>query len=203
MTAEIRTLLGRLELVSHAPIQGYDFAPSEVGRGQRNRTSDRKPPIPHLGSHRPKDGDTKAPRGADVEHRPRAPRAPRVEGDAQSEKRWDEFEDELAAWKACYHRRTVRYFRRRLERCVSDGELRQIRLELEETIAAWSRTPIPLGQEPEFGSAQWKRYVAESPADAGTLATRFFCTRRYINKVRQAMREGGVMPGEKDRRRAA
>jgi hypothetical protein len=196
LMTEIRTLLVRLEMISHAPIQGYEFAPGDVGRGQRNRTSDRKPPVPHLGAHRPKGGDTKVPRGSDVERRPRAPRSPRVEGDDRSQKAWDDFEDDLAAWKACYHRRTVSYFRRRLDRYVSDGELRQIQTELEETVTAWRRTPIPKGQEPEYGSAQWKRYIAESNEDAGTLASRYWnpatqkpVTRRYINKVRQQYRE--------------
>lgn len=195
--ASIGTLLARLELVSHAPIQGYEFAPSDVGRGQRNRTSDRNPPVPHLGAHRSKDGDTKTPRGSDAEYRPRAPRSPRVVGDQRSEKAWDEFEEELMAWKACYHRRTVWYFRRRLDarggrglpRELSGGELAQIRRELEETIEAWHRTPIPAGQEPEYGSAQWKRYIAESQEDSGSLATRFNVTRRYINKIRQQYRK--------------
>lgn len=175
--ASIGTLLARLELVSHAPIQGYEFAPSDVGRGQRNRTSDRKPPIPHLGAHRSKDGDTKTPRGSDAEYRPRAPRSPRVLGDQRSEKAWDEFEDELAAWKACYHRRTVWYFRRRLDardgrglpRELSGGELAQIRRELEETIEAWHRTPpMPAGVPLERFSFEWKCMVADDqrPVDA-------------------------------------
>ena len=188
MRSEFRTLLAQLELISHAPIQGYEFAPSDVGRGQRYRTSNQKPPVPHLGAHRPKTGDTKTPRGTDVERKPRAPKAPRIEGDQRSEKLWDEYEQDLAAWKACYHRRTVAYFKARLGRAVSDGELRQIRLEIEETIAAWRKMPIPEGQPPALGDPQWKPWIGQSTEDAGVLATRFSVTRRYINKIRQEYR---------------
>lgn len=193
---ELRQLVAELSLVSHAPIQGYDFAPSEVGRGQRNRTSDRKAPIPHLGAHRPKDGDTRTPRGGDLERKPRAPKGPRVEGDAQSEKAWDEYEAELAAWRACYHRRTPTYFKNQLERCETEYRLRLLVDEARETLEAWRRTPIPQGQEPQPGDPQWKRYIAESKESAESLAARFWnpATRkpygkRYINKIRQEYRE--------------
>lgn len=187
--ADLRRLLGELSLISHAPIQGYEFVSPKIGSGKRNRLSDRRPPVPHLGPHRPKGGDTKTPRGTDVEYRPRAPKSPRIEGDARSQKLWDEFEEDLAAWKSCYHRRTVSYFQSRIERAVSEGDLRRICGEIEETIKSWRVMPIPPGQPPALGDAQWKRWVAESREDPGVLATRFSVTRRYINKIRQAWRE--------------
>lgn len=96
---------------------------------------------------------------------------------------------EVSAFLDSYHRRTVGYYRRRVAKCETREQREALRLELVGTIEAWLRAPLPVGQEPEYGSPQWKRYVAESREDPGVLATRFFVTRRYINKVRQQYRQ--------------
>lgn len=57
--------------------------------------------------------------------------------------------------------------------------------EAREALELARRAPIPAGQEPEYGSPQWKRFIAESSVDAGELARRFNVTRRYINMIRQ------------------
>lgn len=165
LSAQIRQALAELELVSHAPIQGYNFAPSENGRGDRWRKSDHKAPIPHLGQHSQKGGDSSIPRGSDVEH----------------PDRHDPLE--LDAWRTSYHRRTIGYFLVQLE---ERGESPVILAEIRETTKAWRVMQVPKGQPPDYGTAQWKRYIFESKEDSGVLATRFNCTRRYINMVRQA-----------------
>jgi hypothetical protein len=85
--------------------------------------------------------------------------------------------------------KSAEYFRRRLARCHTPRAVVELLAEAEATLEAWRRTPIPAGQEPEYGSPQWKRYIAESGEDTGVLATRFNCTRRYINKIRQQYRD--------------
>jgi hypothetical protein len=94
----------------------------------------------------------------------------------------DDFEPEFAL-------KSSEYFVRRLRRCHTERAITELLTEALATLEAWQRAPIPKGQEPEYGSPQWKRYIAESTEDAGALATRFHCTRRYINLIRQAYRQ--------------
>lgn len=178
--AELHQLVQRIALISHVSGTSYE------GKIARD-TSD------GIGGRRPA--------GSDHEPKPRQPKIPLIEGNAASEKVWDGYMEDLAAWQLCYQRRTPEYFRRRLERCHSDAALQALVVEARETLEAWKRTPIPAGQEPEFGSPQWKRYIGESREAAEVLANRFFCTPRYIRKVRKAQREGGLMPLEKRRKR--
>lgn len=96
---------------------------------------------------------------------------------------------EWEALKASYHWRTVAHYRQRLRNISRDEEaLRPVLAEIRETVKAWRQAPIPQGQEPEFGSPQWKRYVAESPLDGGELARKFNVTRQYISQVRRGYR---------------
>lgn len=100
--------------------------------------------------------------------------------------------DEMTAFLASYHRRTPEYFRQELDRCSTVERLEELVVEAREALDAWRRAPIPPGQEPEYGSPQWKRFIAESSEDAGTLASRYWnpttgrqITRQYIHKVRR------------------
>lgn len=93
--------------------------------------------------------------------------------------------DERAAFRESHYRRTVLYFRREIGRARTVDDLVGLRSEVEAAVEAWRRAPLPGGQEPEYGSPQWKRWIAESNEDAGRLADRFNLTRRRINQIRQ------------------
>lgn len=159
--AELRQLIAELSLISHTSGVSYD--------GKMSRDTSES-----IGGRRPTGGDR--------EPKPFRPKS------GAPEKEWDDWEEELADWEACYQRRTPDYFRREAER-RGVGALEALVVEARETLEAWRRTPIPAGQEPAYGSAQWKRYIADSKEDAGVLATRFSCTRRYINMVRRQYRD--------------
>lgn len=103
--------------------------------------------------------------------------------------------DEWGAWMDSYHRRTVDHYRARLASCVPEDHP-VILAEIQQTIRAWRTAPVPLGHEPDYGTPQWKRYIAASTEDAGVLAKRFHCSRRWINMVRQ--QEGVVTPQRAD-----
>lgn len=94
----------------------------------------------------------------------------------------DDFAQEFAL-------KSAEHFRRRLMRCHTPQAVTMLLDEARKCLESWKRMPIPDGQPPEFGSPQWKRYIAESVEDPGMLATRFHCTRRYINKIRQGYRD--------------
>jgi hypothetical protein len=113
------------------------------------------------------------------------PKSPRREGDLQSERAWDQYEEELAAWQGSHHRRTVSYYQGQLRR---RGASQALLDDIRRTVGAWRRMSIPVGQPPEYGTPQWKRYIAESREDAGELARMFHVTRRYINQIRQNYR---------------
>lgn len=83
----------------------------------------------------------------------------------------------------------VDYWRDRYNRAGGPRTRRLVLTEAKEALELARRMPIPKGQEPEYGSPQWKRYIAESVEDTGALATRFNCTRRYINMIRRAYRK--------------
>ncbi len=180
---DFRQALLELALVSHAPIQGYNLAPAENGKGERWRYRDTRPPIAHLGSHMPKGGDTQVPRGTDID-RPR-----RADG-----------KEEREAWFASYQRRTVGYFTIEFTRChdrlldsgdelACQARLKALAKDCRDTVIAWKRAPMPVGQEPlSRADPNWKRFVAESTLDAGVLANRYDVTRQRIYQIRAAYR---------------
>lgn len=179
LSAQIRQALAELELVSHAPIQGYNYAPPAEGRKERwrtravcvrcrnrgLRTCEHQEPVPHLGQHSGKSGDTKAPMGTDRE-RPHGL-------------------DEAKSLRESYHGKTLAYFRAKRAR---NGDSDALLAEIRETTEAWLVVKIPKGQPPAITDPQWKRYIAESPEGSGVLATRFSVTREYIRQVRRAYR---------------
>lgn len=79
-------------------------------------------------------------------------------------------------WRESYQRATTPHRQREL---VSDA-LQALKLA--------RRAPLPVGMEPEYGSPQWKRFVADSTEEAVSLARRFHVSKRYINQVRAAYR---------------
>jgi hypothetical protein len=90
----------------------------------------------------------------------------------------------------------VDFYRESFNRAQSHAARARVLQEAREALELARKTPLPVGQEPEVGSPQWKRYIAESDEDAGVLARRFWSprtekhvTRRYINMVRQQYRE--------------
>lgn len=79
-------------------------------------------------------------------------------------------------------------YRRRFSNAKSQFTRRKVVLEAIQALQQARRAPLPVGMEPAYGSPQWKRYIGESTEDAGQLATRFHCTRRYINQIRAQYR---------------
>jgi len=88
-----------------------------------------------------------------------------------------------------YALKSAEYFRRRLARARTPRAITELLSEAEATLEAWKRAPIPEGQPPEFGSPQWKRWIAESPLDGGELARTFSVTRQYIHQIRTQYRD--------------
>ena len=83
----------------------------------------------------------------------------------------------------------IDYYRDCYQRALGYHSRRGVVIDAYAALKNARRAPIPSGQEPEYGSPQWKRYIAESREDAGVLAARFSVTRRYINMVRCDYRE--------------
>ncbi len=78
------------------------------------------------------------------------------------------------------------HFRTRVRNAHSERTLLTILVEAKQSLESARRAPKPTKQlEPEYGSSQWKRYVAESTESYGTLADRFNCERSYIQQVRK------------------
>jgi hypothetical protein len=73
---------------------------------------------------------------------------------------------------------------------LRDGQrLNRLAEQAEESWTAVARTPIPAGDEPAYGSPQWKRYVAESVETDAALAWKFHVTKQYISQIRKAYRQ--------------
>lgn len=148
---ELRTVVQQLTLVSHAPIQGYNYAPNEVGRGERWRASDRKPVIPHLGQHQPKGGGTKVPRG-NIDW-------------AGDNKFFD------------YRQKSAVYFQNRVNDWESDkhhhgpDEISELAEEATAALTAWRKTPDSDGAdlEPPRESFLWKCAIADDDRPVSKL----------------------------------
>jgi hypothetical protein len=83
----------------------------------------------------------------------------------------------------------VDFYRESFNRAQSQAARARVLQEAREALELARRTPLPAGQEPEYGSPQWKRWIADSDEDVGKLATRWHVTRRYINMVRASYRD--------------
>lgn len=178
---EVRQAIAELSLISHVSGTSYD---AKLAHDTTDDIGGKRPP------------------GSDQEFKPRAPKAPREPHEHADEDEWriydqelagwriemEAYDEELESWRACYQRKTPDYFRRELEKCDADERLIALRDECRGVVQAWRRAPLPSGQEPEYGSPQWKRWVGESREDAGDLARRFGLTRRRINQIRHEYR---------------
>ncbi len=199
MTAELRSLpayseyrkaRARLALISHAPTPGYDAALSDAPKPSRWRTSVRRPPVAHAGSHHVHSSETKIPRGSDLERRPSPPPPGSSDGD------WDVWHLEVADWELCYQRRTLDWFDRQAERCNTEARLNVLRDQILEVVQAWLRAPPPpAGTEPEPGSFLWRCAIADSnervsdTARLNNISSR--TVKRYRVKYRGVRRQFG------------
>src|SRR2546423_46050 len=74
--------------------------------------------------------------------------------------------------------RSADHFRRELARGRNQFDILE---HAKASLEAWKRQPPP-GDDPEYGTPQWKRFIAESPESHGALATRYGCKRSYIQQ---------------------
>ena len=155
---ELRTVVARIALISHASTSRYD---AERGGGSGN----------DIGGNRPPGGDDDSPMWP---------------GDKASAKQIADYREDYQAWLGCYQRKTPAWFAAQLGDDPSERRITELLADARSVLEAWQRTPIPAGQEPEISSPQWKRFVAESSLDNGTLARRFGVTRQYIHHIRRS-----------------
>lgn len=80
------------------------------------------------------------------------------------------------------------YYRDRFANAYSWASRRAVVLDAVKALEVARRMPLVDGQEPDMAHPQWKRFIAESPLDGGTLARRFGVSRQYIFEVRKAWR---------------
>jgi len=78
-------------------------------------------------------------------------------------------------------------FQRRIRTARTPRDLEAILDDALVALSAWKepRKWKPGDPDLEFGSTQWKRYIAESKESGGVLATKWGCTRQYIHQVRK------------------
>lgn len=87
-----------------------------------------------------------------------------------------------------YSLKSADHFRRRLARAHSQRTLEVILEEAKAALAAWRRQPAPTG-EPEYGSPQWKRWVAESKLPSSEIARKYGVSGQYIRRIRALYRD--------------
>lgn len=97
--------------------------------------------------------------------------------------------EERSDYRTSYQLKSASDFRHRLKTAHSEHAKQAILNEARETLAAWKRAPLPTGQDPQFGSPQWKRWVASSDLSAATIAHRFNVSRQYVHRIRRQYRE--------------
>lgn len=84
--------------------------------------------------------------------------------------------------------KSVEHFRRCLRRARTDGQLEAVLIDARDALAAWRRQPAPSG-EPEYGSPQWKRWVAESELAPVEIARKYNVSRQYVHAIQRAYRD--------------
>lgn len=172
---ELRRVVQRLALVSHAPAQTVNLAPppDDLKRPARYRTKAHQPVVPHLGSHSTFAGDSAIPRGA-VDFK----------GDKTPE----------------YRQKSHVYFQRRLdgmvnaEREFGPAELSALVKEAEEALEAWQKTPMVEGMRPAINDPRWKEWVANCDHSLTELMRwyggpkPYGVSRQYIHQIRTQYR---------------
>jgi hypothetical protein len=185
--AELRTIVARIGLVSHASTQRYD----QDGSRNSEDIAGSKPP------------------GSDRDRPGRAPRPPLTPDDDAPDDIWALFwdaqaewepamrawDDEHAAWLDSYQRKTPAWFAVELERQAErDPEnllaiIADLLVEARDVLACWERRPLPEGQPPQsMADSEWKFFIGRSDEPTQRLADRYGCTPRWIQKIRRAYR---------------
>lgn len=95
-------------------------------------------------------------------------------------------DDERDDWSAWPHK-DAEHFRRRVQRATTASALRAILKDLEATLRARRRAPVP--SAPALGDPMWKRWVGQSTEKTADLARRFDVSPQYVNRVRREYRE--------------
>lgn len=165
----IRQAIQELTLVSHAPSQSFDPAPPEDDAPARWRTSSTSGPVPHLGHHHGKTGDTTIPRGG-IDWK----------GDRTPE----------------YRQKSADHFVRRLKRLHDDprrthdvDELQPLLKDAREALEAWRKTPLVAGERPALADPRWKYWAANCDHTTADLVRWYGITRQYLHQVRRGYRE--------------
>jgi len=149
--ADIRKVVQRLALISHAPTQSYDVVlkGDDVPKTpDRWRINTRREPWPHLGAHSGKSGDTAVPRGG-----------------------INRFDDA----QLDYRQKSHIYFERKLNRIVNypkstSKDLEALLTEARQALQDWTKTPLYSGPEPlERDSFRWKCAIADDDRDVATI----------------------------------
>lgn len=87
-----------------------------------------------------------------------------------------------------YPQKSVEHFRQRAARARDEAVLARILDDARMALVAARRQPAPTG-EPEYGTPQWKRWVAETDLASAEIARKYGVSKRYINRVRMLYRE--------------
>lgn len=80
------------------------------------------------------------------------------------------------------------HFRKRASKAFSEHAMQKVLDDARASLEAWKRRPLPTG-EPEYGSPQWKHWVAQSPLPDGDIARKFNVSRQYVNRIRTQYRD--------------
>lgn len=159
---QLRQIVVRLDLMSHASGAAYEFAPSETGRArvERWRSSDRHDPVPHMGSrHNPAAYDTRKPSGALDWQGDRIPE---------------------------YRQKSAEYFRRRARQVRNVMQLEALLAEAIAAEEAWRKTPLLEGERPASkADPRWKQWVGSSKLENAEIARLYSVSRQYIHKIRR------------------
>lgn len=167
---ELRRVVQRIALMSHAPTQSYDVVmPGDdvPNTPPRWRLNDRREPIPHMGSHVGKGGDTMIPRGGII--------------------RKDDIE-------ADFRQKSHIYFERKLNRLVAyngstPADLTALLSEARQTLEDWCKTPPYDGEEAIIrGTFRWKCLIAEDKRDLDTIKRTYTVSTATVYRYRERYR---------------
>lgn len=93
--------------------------------------------------------------------------------------------DRFGDYQLSYRQKSADHFVHQLRYVRTVEDLEQLAQDAHDAVDAWKRTLIPEGQPPEYGTPQWKRWVAHSPLGTGELARRFSVSRQYILRIKR------------------
>lgn len=158
----IRGLVTRLMLVSHAPSQAFNPAPPTERMPQRWRTRD-TPHVPHASARHRHGGDTKKPTG-NIDRK----------GDLTPEYRQKShlyFAWTLRRWERSHHFYGI-------------SDLRRLRIEAEQALDWWKRTPSVPGVQHDRDSFLWKCEVADAPGTVDEVCRKYGVSRATLYRYR-------------------